>query len=159
MRRRRCSDLPTARAARQRQVRSENCPRRQLYREGSPGRSTATPAGPLRPLQRELPHGGAKGRVDPFVTGPADESRHLTGRNTWVELLIGHDSHDHLISAEELMRGATGSSRKARTHAVHSQRSWRATVVDHILVTRDITAGRFGRVRPSSLAVVQTGRR
>ncbi len=35
------------------------------------------------------------------------ESSHFTGRVKWVELQIGDDSHDHLISAEELMRVAT----------------------------------------------------
>ena len=35
------------------------------------------------------------------------ESSRFTGRVKWVELQIGDDSHDHLISAEELMRVAT----------------------------------------------------
>jgi arylsulfatase len=35
------------------------------------------------------------------------ESSHFTGTVKWVELQIGDDSHDHLITAEELMRVAT----------------------------------------------------
>ena len=35
------------------------------------------------------------------------ESSHFTGRVKWVELQIGDDSHDHLITAEDLMRVAT----------------------------------------------------
>jgi len=35
------------------------------------------------------------------------DSSHFTGTVNWVELQIGDDSHDHLISPEELMRVAT----------------------------------------------------
>ena len=37
----------------------------------------------------------------------AGDPRHFNGTVNWVELQIGDDSHDHLISPEELMRVAT----------------------------------------------------
>lgn len=35
------------------------------------------------------------------------EGSHFTGTVNWMELSIGDDSHDHLISAEDRMRVAT----------------------------------------------------
>jgi arylsulfatase len=35
------------------------------------------------------------------------ESSRFTGKVHWVELQIGDDNHDHLITPEELMRVAT----------------------------------------------------
>lgn len=37
----------------------------------------------------------------------AGDSSRFTGNVNWVELHFGDDSHDHLISPEELMRVAT----------------------------------------------------
>ena len=55
------------------------------------------PIEPLRPARGGAERGG-------HLLGA---SSRFTGKVNWVEPQIGDDSHDHLITAEELMRVAT----------------------------------------------------
>ena len=59
-----------------------------------------TALGPIEPLR---PPEGAPN----VVVICSGASSRFTGKVNWVELQIGDDSHDHLITAEELVRVAT----------------------------------------------------
>ena len=59
-----------------------------------------TAFGPIEPLR---PPEGAPNVVVIY----SGASSRFTGKVNWVEPQIGDDSHDHLVTAEELMRVAT----------------------------------------------------
>ena len=82
--------------------------RRTLYIDGKPGRrrSHQTPRVPMIYSGDETCDWVCDTGT-PVSEDYTSESSHFTGRVNWVELEIGDDSHDHLISAEELMRVAT----------------------------------------------------